>query len=262
MPACGNEWCESGRLMPLSQTPILYHCLAQICLELIEMEQDSLYHGSVSLHDVSASAFVIMGLDIEDTQWKLALDVQCMMETISLLTSIESWIYMPEACHFLTSEDECEKPSHPKTIKLFLPSQIPAEYCMQNTIMDIEVKFSLCIRAHLTNYKQMVRGQHMHTRAMALIKSAKRKTASIATKYTVSRQTLISLVGLDGIDPQLKELRDWDVCMLSDPEISEDKQDSHTQNLGEGSRALSWIWMSAAGNGDNETHEGGVFGAT
>ncbi|KAF9503292.1 hypothetical protein BS47DRAFT_1374483 [Hydnum rufescens UP504] len=41
---------------------------AQIHLELIEMERDSLYHGSVSLHNVSASAFVIMGLDIEDTQ--------------------------------------------------------------------------------------------------------------------------------------------------------------------------------------------------
>ncbi|KAF9515398.1 hypothetical protein BS47DRAFT_1372048 [Hydnum rufescens UP504] len=41
---------------------------AQIHLELIEMERDSLYHGSVSLHDVSASVFVIMGLDIEDTQ--------------------------------------------------------------------------------------------------------------------------------------------------------------------------------------------------
>ncbi|KAF9504109.1 hypothetical protein BS47DRAFT_1401750 [Hydnum rufescens UP504] len=255
--------------------PLSNKSQVQIRLELIEMERDSLYHGSVSLHDVSASAFVIMGLDIEDTQWKLTSDVQCMTETISSLTSIESQqlslvkriktfrniqrIYMPEACRFLTSEDECEKPSHPETIKLFLPSQIPAEYRVQNTIVDIEVKLrvgqafdalsslrsSLCIRAHLTNYKQTVRGQHMHTHAMALIESAKRKTASIATKYTVSCQTLISLVGLDGIDPQLKELRDRDVRTLSDPEISEDKQDSHTQNLGEGSRVLSWIWISA-----------------
>ncbi|KAF9508989.1 hypothetical protein BS47DRAFT_1365591 [Hydnum rufescens UP504] len=269
--------------------PLSNKSQAQICLELIEMERDSLYHGSVSLHNVSASAFVIMGLDIEDTQRKLALDVQCTTETISSLMSIESRrlslvkriktfrniqrIYMPEACHFLTSEDECEKPSHPETIKLFLPSQIPAEYHVQNTIVDIEVKLcvgqafdalsslrsSLCIQAHLTNYKQTVRGQHMHTRAMALIESAKCKTASIAAKYTVSRQTLISLVGLDGINPQLKELRDRDVRTLSDPEISKDKQDSHTQNLGEGSRALSWIWMSAVGNGNNETHEGGVF---
>ncbi|KAF9505790.1 hypothetical protein BS47DRAFT_1306143 [Hydnum rufescens UP504] len=104
----------------------------------------------------------------------------------------------------------------------------------------------------------MVQGQHMHTHAMALIESDKCKTVSIAAKYTVSCQTLISLVGLDGIDPQLKELRDWDIRMLSDPKISEDKQDSHTQNLGEGSRVLSWIWMSAAGNGDNETHEGAL----
>ncbi|KAF9512090.1 hypothetical protein BS47DRAFT_1394517 [Hydnum rufescens UP504] len=47
--------------------PLSNKSQAQIHLELIEMEQDLLYHGSVSLHDVSASAFIIMGLDIEDT---------------------------------------------------------------------------------------------------------------------------------------------------------------------------------------------------
>ncbi|KAF9504606.1 hypothetical protein BS47DRAFT_1262322, partial [Hydnum rufescens UP504] len=140
----------------------------------------------------------------------------------------------------------------PKTIKLFLPSQIPVEYRVQNTIMDIEVKLHV---GQAFDALSSLRSQHMHTHAMALIESAKCKTASIAAKYTVSRQTLISLVGLDSINPQLKELRDWDVHTLSDPEISEDKQDSHTQNLGEGSWALSWIWMSAVGNGDNETHE-------
>ncbi|KAF9516743.1 hypothetical protein BS47DRAFT_1246921, partial [Hydnum rufescens UP504] len=140
----------------------------------------------------------------------------------------------------------------PETIKHFLPSQIPAEYRVQNMIVDIEVK--LCV-GQAFDALSSLHSQHMHTRAMALIKSAKCKTVSIAAKYTVSHQTLISLMGLDSIDPQLKELRDWDVHMLSDPEISEDKQDSHTQNLGEGSQALSWIWMSAAGNGDNETHE-------
>jgi hypothetical protein len=99
----------------------------------------------------------------------------------------------------------------------------------------------------------------MHTCAMALIKSAKCKIANIATKYRVSHKALISLVGLDRIDPQLKELENWDICMLSDPEISEDKQDSHTQNLSEGLQALLWIWMSTAENGDNETHECGVL---
>jgi hypothetical protein len=99
----------------------------------------------------------------------------------------------------------------------------------------------------------------MHTHVMALIESAKRKTANIATKYRVSCKALILLMGLDRINPQMKELENRDVCTRSDPEISQDKQDSHTQNLGEGSQVLSWIWMSTAGNGDNETHEGGVL---
>ncbi|KAF9513197.1 hypothetical protein BS47DRAFT_1362639 [Hydnum rufescens UP504] len=248
-----REW-EIDASKPYPYTlPLSNKSQAQICLELIEMERDLLYHGNIE--------------DTQNSHW--------MSNHIKTFHDIQK-IYMPEACHFLTSKDECEKPSHPETIKLFLPSQIPVEYCMQNTIMDIEVKLHvgqafdalsslhslLCIQAHLTNYKQTVQGQHMHTCVMALIESAKCKTASIAAKYTVSHQTLISLMGLDSIDPQLKELRDWDVCMLSDPEISEDKQDSHTQNLSKGSWALSWIWMSAAGNGDNETHEGGVFGVT
>ena len=100
----------------------------------------------------------------------------------------------------------------------------------------------------------------MHTCATALIESAKHKTATIAMKYKMACQALILLVGLDGIDPQLKELGDLDTRVLSDPEISKDKQDSHTWNLSKGSQTLSWIWMmSAAGSKDNETHEGGVL---
>jgi hypothetical protein len=197
---------------------------------------------------------------------------------LSLIKRIKTFrdiqrIYMPEVCHLLTREDECETPSHPETIKLFLPSQAPVDIRVRDRVRNCEnllrvgqaydalsnLRSSLCIRAHLGNYKHTVRGQHMNTRMNALMESADRKSASIAAKYRAARQALVSLMGADKIDPQLKELKDSDVRTMSDPEILNNKHDKYTGDLGEGSRVVSWIWTSVGGGGDAEMHKGAVL---
>ncbi|KAF9507283.1 hypothetical protein BS47DRAFT_1398755 [Hydnum rufescens UP504] len=111
-------------------------------------------------------------------------------------------------------------------------------YRVQNTIVDIEVKLHV--------------GQAlMLCQACGISLFANTRLRALPQIYSVSSNSDITR-GLDGIDPQLKELRDRDVRTLSDPEISKTSKTAHTQNLGEDHGRYRGLDV-CCGNGDHET---------
>ncbi|KAF9504631.1 hypothetical protein BS47DRAFT_1368655 [Hydnum rufescens UP504] len=230
-----------------------------IHLELMQAEREALDEGDPVLHTVSMSAFITMGLELEELQCHLSQDVQAQKNTSTMiqLTKIQERqlhmekqvamfhaiqaAYMLEAtCHIATMPTNNESESQPETCPLFLPSQLPPtihasrplilktekelQYA-QATDAIVELRQSLTVCAHLTKYKaDQVCGQHANTRA--------------GEWETV-----------------LKPLSQDDITPLTMQENGTGRAGMH--GLGEGHRILSWIWiaMGTADSDSTDLHE-------
>ncbi|KAF8057953.1 hypothetical protein FPV67DRAFT_1676638 [Lyophyllum atratum] len=121
---------------------------AEVRKELAEEEKERVSSGGVSLHEMSASAFLVLGLDLEDSQRrirKLAITgiqphTSHQGATLaelrnSLRTKLKNWellraVYMPGLLQFLHDQSRSGMPptdsnETPEQADLWLPSQLP-----------------------------------------------------------------------------------------------------------------------------------------
>ncbi|KAG6829299.1 hypothetical protein H0H93_014534, partial [Arthromyces matolae] len=133
---------------------------AEVRKELAEEERVRVVEGGVTLHETSASGFLVLGLELEDTQRrisKLAMadkshtpthDASLVEQRNSFRTKLKSWvqlraIYMPGLLQYLTNL-HTELPSsssipspHPENEDLWLPSQLPLEHRQTACILGL-----------------------------------------------------------------------------------------------------------------------------
>ncbi|KAF9551575.1 hypothetical protein CPC08DRAFT_738301 [Agrocybe pediades] len=252
----------------------------QVRKELADEDEDALRGGAVMLHKTSASAFLTLGLELEDIQLQYGADLQNSSQPKATGVS-----------------------DNPEDVEIWLPSNIPAVHrvnvCAPG-LPDKEEKLRLAqchdaldtirhilrIKSRMVAFKnQNVRGQREGTRSRAIIDRVHKCARAAAEKYRAVRIAYKKLCGPGTWEETLRVLHDGDLHAYRDPNqlcarqprrgVLEDDQvamlnaqlpDEHDSEdgdislfteirnrrdgTGETRRTLSWIWTTNSSSGD------------
>ncbi|KAL0568344.1 hypothetical protein V5O48_013640 [Marasmius crinis-equi] len=226
--------------------------------ELAEYESERLRAGGISYHSTSASGFLSLGLELEDSQRRLlrlartsstATDTQSksLTEQRSLLrTKIRNWslirhIYMPGLLRALQEMDEgfpdlSSDDIDPEKSPLWLPSTLPGDRragaCL-NGLVDMEerlreaqcadaldsIRHTLKLKARMLQFKYAnVTGQRQGVRSRTNIDRIHERAKTAAETYRAARAALLALRGEGEWELKFRELKDSDVRSYVDPE--------------------------------------------
>jgi hypothetical protein len=165
--------------------------------------------------------------------------------------------------------DDADKPEN---INLLLPSGVGRRAVCDDVLRNHEwdhriaqandalneIRDNLCLRTHMYKFKdRFVWGQRPNTRSRGTIKRIDEKISISATKYETAYHALVLLSPIlneTGWDVFLKLLnRDTDLRALSEAGFDQS----------EGTRKLSWIWLTPGASldsdgelGDKHVHDG------
>ncbi|KAF9522288.1 hypothetical protein CPB83DRAFT_777307, partial [Crepidotus variabilis] len=201
--------------------------------ELAAEEERRLADGGDSLHATSASTFIIMGLDIEDSQNQLTNRIR-VWEQLLLL-------YMPGLLQYqadlrTSTGNSPNVAEHPEDIELCLPSRLPKDQrrrICQEGLPRIEEKLrtaqcfdaldtirnTLKMKTRLVKFKNKnVRGQRAGTRSRAIIDRVHERARISAQKYRAARAAKVELSGRGDWENDLRVLIDADIRGYQDPE--------------------------------------------
>ncbi|KAF8236756.1 hypothetical protein L208DRAFT_1250942, partial [Tricholoma matsutake] len=239
-----KEWDEDG-YPKQSKSP--YHtdgiCLseAQVQKELAEEEGTRLEQGGIAIHSTSASAFLVMGLELEDNQYEASLAEQ---QNI-LHTRLQYWeqlrsIYIPwllqlQADLTAGSPQAIASNIQPEDVELWLPSNLPPERqhatCVEGLLeMENKLRMAQCydglegvqhllhVKARMVHFKNKnVRGQRDGLCSRVVIDHVHACVRLFAEKYRATRVAKLALVGSGDWEAILQPLKDSDICAYTDP---------------------------------------------
>ncbi|KIL56864.1 hypothetical protein M378DRAFT_188510 [Amanita muscaria Koide BX008] len=250
---------------------------ANVRLSLAEQDARELQTNTnqfLSQSDISPSAMIYMGLDLEETIHKLQADEKSLgthatplqrarlqEKKNALHRKLTSWqevqaIYIPAIASAVRTmghtEDELRGTDFSVFgINLWLPSSIGEKAPWDRRLGEYEwllrdaqardalngLRQNLRLRDFLLKKKKdWSCGVRQNTRLQTIISQALKKISGFATKYRITRTALSRLA------PVLQKGHAWsaEFPLLRD----EDIQGLPVQSLGEGRRVLSWIWTS------------------
>ncbi|RDB26169.1 hypothetical protein Hypma_006935 [Hypsizygus marmoreus] len=221
-------------------------CLTEVQVrkELADEEGARQAMGTPPLHETSASAFLVLGLELEESQRRLqkiaktteapaslrqgaSLSEQCNV----LRTKIHGWeqlhsVYMPGLLQYRTELERTTStatPDNPEDWDLWLPSQIQSSRRTAVCTAGLDgLRHVLWMKTRMIQFKNKnVRGQRDGTRSRAVIDRVHEHARAFAAKYRVARAAKMSLVGPDTPDSWtevLLPLLDADIRAYTDPD--------------------------------------------
>ncbi|KAH7905083.1 hypothetical protein BJ138DRAFT_1138372 [Hygrophoropsis aurantiaca] len=235
----------------------------QVRLQLRNDELQDITNGRPLVHETSATAFLVAGLQLEDIQQRISLDSRAQERTanqaslledrrIACLSKLKTFrdlqrVYMPGALRCIQLEEESRNPDNPApnagSIKLWLPSELPMNERRQGCSeglprMETKLREAQChdsldmlrsrlhAKAHLINFRNKnTRGQIQSTRSRTLISHISQRAMLCANKYRRARLALIALCGDSFDDHTFKVLEDSHLQLDGDGE--DDAQARH-----------------------------------
>ncbi|KAF9463292.1 hypothetical protein BDZ94DRAFT_1321830 [Collybia nuda] len=242
--------------------------------ELANQDAAELANGTAYvLHEtVSASQMMMMGIDLENQQRRLAVDAaelgphstdiqhtQIQVRRNILKRKIDAWVsiqhlYIP-SLSMVRAQSAGDQPEDPaERVSLILPSSMDRHIPCDPRLCSIEWKLrksqandalddlreGLRLRAYLYIDKdRFLRGQRHNTRSRGVIEQVNVKVDAAALKYRVARDAIYppsTVLGIVGWEAELPPLLGNDI-----------KQLSGDDNETEGHRSLSWIWTRVGG---------------
>ncbi|KAI0042910.1 hypothetical protein FA95DRAFT_1584271 [Auriscalpium vulgare] len=256
------NWERDRSLPNPYDEPELVTTLADVRLELAQEEAADAAKGNISLHEMSASVFLGVGLELEDTQRairvkakdianKTSIEKLALQERRNTLQHrIRAWqtiqkVYMPAVAALLATKESAAAAAE--------AAATPAAMWTQGFSTGLIVKYrrlrlgqaedalhnlrrQLRIRTGLIHYKHVFvdgSGQKSNTRARTQIAALQDRIKKHASQYRVARDALF-IVWPDGPwVTRLQELKDEHLRAPRDEE-----------QLGEGHRELLWIWRA------------------
>ncbi|KAJ6544608.1 hypothetical protein DFH09DRAFT_928307 [Mycena vulgaris] len=303
-----SEWLEDGSKENPYTLNRKVDCPseAEVRLQVRKDEEALNTGGRAPLYGQSATAFLVAGIQIEDTQRRiLAERGGTVLVAADRENKIEEWRhtllvkiarfrslqkgYMPGAAAVIAAaeaaRDTDATPPKPERVKLYMPSGMPKEDeddklrgCVPG-LVDMEVKLrtaqcenslaSLRARLHAKRWligfrDDNITGQVNATKARSLIGQVGERAESYARRYRKGRAALVALQG-DGVDPDLRELKDEDVRLDGDDGDSDAASRKKLAMMGSGrgaraprnapgtsKRVMSWIWTAKGALGDKE----------
>ncbi|KAG2035513.1 hypothetical protein BDR03DRAFT_934885 [Suillus americanus] len=243
---------------------------AAVQLKLAQLEAAELQQGTdVSMHtDVSSSIFIASGIDLENEQRRLKVDIgkqglhttDTQMGTVQRQRNALQCKLILGSTFKLSTPLQAEQPSRstsdvikPEDSQLWLPSTlcskpIPCNARLLKTEWELryaqagdaleEIRQYLCLRDYMYTFKRdWLLGQSANTRAQNALSRIEARATAAAEKYRAAHTALSSLahvLGKVGWDHKYRVLdRKNDICGMSVPKRGES----------EGRRQLSWIWL-------------------
>ncbi|KAG6819140.1 hypothetical protein H0H93_014961 [Arthromyces matolae] len=225
---------------------------AQARKELAEEEELRLKAGEVSRHATSASAFLVLGLELEEEQRRIAsLSKKSRSPTTlqkgsiteqrnQLRDKLRGWeqvrnVYMPGLLQYQHDNPVTLVTDHPEDCPLWLPSSLPPEkrdiVCVPRLAAAEEklrtaqcydtldtIRQVLNMKSRMVRFKNAnIRGQRDGTRSRAIIDRVHNRARFAALRYTAAREAKLSLGGPGEWEDDLKILQAGDVRSYTDP---------------------------------------------
>ncbi|KAE9389507.1 hypothetical protein BT96DRAFT_1003149 [Gymnopus androsaceus JB14] len=193
-----------------------YMTQAQVEVELA-LEDEMMEQKGIPLHNrTRPGKFILMGLALEESQYKLRVEVECykkLTQTAHQQSEIVEHrnvlkralhgfeklrsVYMPRLVQFLMDLEEelsFDGEGQPETEKLWLPSSILADKC--KAVCCDEVDHMLCVETKMVQFKNKnIRGQQSSGKSREVIDKVHDRVKGFVEKYCRSREGLLLLVG-------------------------------------------------------------------
>ncbi|OBZ74530.1 hypothetical protein A0H81_05788 [Grifola frondosa] len=246
---------------------------AAVRLELAQEDAARLKDGTtVVVHEqISGSTMVLTGLELEEHQRRLRVDLAAASENMTnlqhakllerqtaLQRRIDAWfeiqqLYMPALARLRSRNNTTETAVQAQNVSLLLPAAASRDIVCDPFLLDYEwrLRYSnafenladlrrhLQLRDHLCKFKaQFIRGQRPNTRARSIVNTIQERIHADVARYRINHAALTSLaVTLNRSDWQrtLHPLADADVRFIADGE----------EDQTEGRRTMSWIWRTS-----------------
>ncbi|KAJ7642651.1 hypothetical protein DFH06DRAFT_999477, partial [Mycena polygramma] len=224
----------------------------QLRLQLSEEEAAEVAKGVPSLHDVTPSAFIYEGLDLEDQQRRVRIQVELKkagttaqkIDIVGLRTKLSRGIvrfrklqatYTPAALQALARR-QADPKELPETTPLMLPSALPqAERdvgCMagvhlieglardaQCSAALMRLRNQLHVKSRFLTYKEIhSRNQGANTRSRTLVARNESKIRLHSEKYQAAWNALRLLQGGDASKVGWRKLKKEDIRLMEDQE--------------------------------------------
>ncbi|KAJ7502414.1 hypothetical protein B0H11DRAFT_1712352 [Mycena galericulata] len=248
---------------------------AQIRVSLKKDEEEEARKGGSPLHGISATAFLVAGLQLEEAQYVIHVAFPAYLtqnytgkigpRSLSLGDKPDSTrsnflkeIYTPGAARASEAAEAARDPDAlpiaAEKIQLFMPSELSAherEHGCQRGIATMEARLQeaqcsdalIALRSHLHSKRHLitfrnknVTGQVKATKSRTLIGTVGDKASAAANKYHQGRAALQKLKGADHA-PHFRELKESDLTLDGEEATSETAARKKLSMLGTGKGA-------------------------
>ncbi|KAJ6514835.1 hypothetical protein C8R47DRAFT_961298, partial [Mycena vitilis] len=258
---------------------------ADVRLRLSEEEAAGVAKGVPSLHDVTPSAFIYAGLDLEDQQRRLRIQVELKkagttaqkIDIVALRTKLSRGIirfrklqstYTPGALQALARRD-ANPEELPENTPLMLPSAMSAVereagcmagvHLVEGLARDAQcyaalmrLRNQLHVKSRFLIYKEIhSRNQGANTRSRTLVARNESKIRLHSEKYQAAWSAMRLLVGGDSSKVGWRQLKKEDIRLMEDQEELTKRDVERVANTTENRRVVSWIWTVAGMTGSD-----------
>ncbi|KAJ7429396.1 hypothetical protein B0H11DRAFT_1768213 [Mycena galericulata] len=281
--ACEAAWqADRTKLCPYETTHV-GKTMKDVELELAKEEFEETESRVQVVHQSSRSQFIVMGLEVEETQRLLELDIRTrkrastyqeldfVKRRTTLLKKIERFrkiqdVYMPGLRDELTAEQRAafdgESRKEPETTRMFLPSalseaarkracapgipNVEARYRHAEASETLEtIRSGLRMRTVTNRFKvKNITGQRANTRAQGIQHQVDVRIHGGKVRYRYAREAYLRLTGPGPWEEELRVLKDEDVRALNERAMTAEEAENADR-------------LRAAGH-LNEVEDGGV----
>ncbi|KAJ7604866.1 hypothetical protein DFH06DRAFT_1020582, partial [Mycena polygramma] len=248
---------------------------AELRLALKREEDEEVRKGKAPLHSTSATAFLSAGLQLEETQQRIRVELAgralvtadraskihdrrlAFMAKLDKFRELQS-VFTPGAIRTIRAAEAARDPDaaeiKAECVKLYMPSELSAlerEVGCLGGVIDLETRLreNQChnalvkLRSHLHTKRHLIgfrnahiTGQIKSTKARTLIAQVSERADASAEKYNRARAALTSLVGPQHA-PHFKILKPGDMTLDDEIETEETKARKKLALIGAGKGA-------------------------
>ncbi|KAF9471463.1 hypothetical protein BDN70DRAFT_819963, partial [Pholiota conissans] len=278
-----QKYCAMGKTFFMAQTKRITQAKVK---EQLAKEDEERAKRAPALHSTSPSAWLGMGLELEDAQRRLRMRIKTQdsaptehqagslkEQRAALAKSIKNWeslraIYIPGLLQYSADAGISVSPWDadpcPEEVELFLPSRLPTDrrsnICVEG-LPDAEARLctaqcfdalnslrrTLRLKTRMIFFKNSnVRGQTQSTRSRALIDTVHQRALVSVAKYRAAREALLAISGPGDWEKALPPLLNGDVRSYAEPE----------QQQAQGGPGRRGIWEDDASPADVEVDDG------
>ncbi|SJL08347.1 uncharacterized protein ARMOST_11710 [Armillaria ostoyae] len=195
-------------------------------------EEERKRNGGVVHHAMSADKFLVLGLELEESQQKVqSVAVKCTNKTLTKHQDMS----LADQRNVLCTKLKAWEP-FPEDIKLWLPSSISADHwvsiCIEG-LLGIEdrlwtaqcnnalqgIRHTLCLKLRMVQFKNKnTRGQQAMTRSHSVIDGVHQWALAFATRYRTAWTAKQELIGGSEWKQMLRVLDNKNIRAYTDPE--------------------------------------------